>query len=74
MIEIQNIEVPELNMFVVGDLIPQDPSFIVRGFHFSCLFFFLDLAALQSLSVTQKIGTELEVLSITSLTLQNNQF
>ena len=61
------VDVPKLNMFVVGDSIQEYPSLLVKGLYPLSLLS-IDLASLQTLSITQNIGSDIENLLITSST------
>lgn len=59
------VDVPKLNMFVVGDSIQEYPSLLVKGLC-SLSLLSIDLASLQTLSITQNIGADIENLLVTS--------
>lgn len=59
------VDVPKLNMFVVGDSIQEYPSLLVKGLCPLSLLS-IDLASLQTLSITQNIGADIENLLVTS--------
>ena len=59
------VDVPKLNMFVVGDSVQEYPSLLVKGLYPLSLLS-IDLASLRTLSITQNIGADIENLLVTS--------